>query len=87
MYVFKLESDEVRIGVSAGLAVGSAVKRNRAKRLLRAAMNELLPSIPPGIDLFLIGRNPLANADFNQTRDALWQLLGRAKLLSVSHDD
>ena len=62
--LYAMKSDEprtrsCRVGVSAGLAVGNAVKRNRAKRLLRAAMNELLPQTVPGSDLLLIARSPL----------------------------
>ena len=35
----------VRVGVAAGKSVGTAVYRNRAKRLLREAMRTLLPNI------------------------------------------
>ena len=76
----------VRVGVSAGLAVGNAVKRNRAKRLLRAAMNELLPQTASGSDLLLIARAPLPGSDIHQTRAALSNLLRRAGLLSQIHD-
>ena len=49
LYALKSDQAGVRVGVSAGLAVGNAVKRNRAKRLLRAAMNELITADSPGI--------------------------------------
>jgi ribonuclease P protein component len=74
----------VRVGVSAGLAVGNAVKRNRAKRLLRAAMNELLPQTTPGSDLLLIARSPLADSDAQHTLAALSNLLKRADLFAQS---
>ena len=35
----------VKIGVAAGRTVGTAVYRNRAKRLLREAMRTLIPDI------------------------------------------
>ena len=44
---------DVRVGVAAGRTVGNAVKRNRAKRLLRAAMQTLLPTLAHGWDLVL----------------------------------
>ena len=83
-----MKSDQVgvRVGVSAGLAVGNAVKRNRAKRLLRAAMNELLEQVAFGSDLLLIARSPLPAADLLQTRAALTNLLKRAGLLTQIHD-
>jgi ribonuclease P protein component len=77
----------VRVGVSAGLAVGNAVKRNRAKRLLRAAMRDLLPLTAPGSDLLLVARPELSGSDFQQARSALLSLLTRAGLLSPIHGD
>ena len=76
----------VRVGVSAGLAVGNAVKRNRAKRLLRAAMSDLIPHTAPGSDLLLIARSPLPAANAFQTRAALTNLLKRAGLLTQTYD-
>jgi ribonuclease P protein component len=86
LYVLKSEQAGVRVGVSAGLAVGNAVKRNRAKRLLRAAMSELLPKTVLGSDLLLIARSPLPASDVQQTRSALSNVLERAGLLSQNHD-
>ena len=81
LYTIKSDEPSVRVGVSAGLAVGNAVKRNRAKRLLRAAMNELLPQTISGSDLLLIARSPLPKSNLQQTREALVGLLERAGLL------
>jgi ribonuclease P protein component len=86
LYALKSDQTGVRVGVSAGLAVGNAVKRNRAKRLLRAAMNELLPFTAPGTDLLLIARYPLPESDLHQTRSALINVLSRAGLLSENYD-
>ena len=86
LYVEKSDVAETHVGVSAGLAVGNAVKRNRAKRLLRAAMNDLMPIINPGFSLLLIARSPLPAANVQQTRDALSSLLKRAGLLSQAYD-
>jgi ribonuclease P protein component len=86
LYVLKSDQPGVRVGVSAGLAVGNAVKRNRAKRLLREAMNGLFGQTTHGSDLLLIARSPLPNADLLQTRAALTNLLKRAGLLTQTHD-
>jgi ribonuclease P protein component len=85
LYVLKAEVPEIHIGVSAGLAVGNAIKRNRAKRLLRAAVSELLPLTIPGFDMLLVARSPLANANVHQTLDALSNLMQRAGLLSRAY--
>jgi ribonuclease P protein component len=86
LYTLKSNQAGVRVGVSAGLAVGNAVNRNRAKRLLRAAMNELLPQIAPGSDLLLIARSTLPESDVQQTLAALTILLERAGLLTQTND-
>jgi ribonuclease P protein component len=86
LYVLKSDMPGIQVGVSAGAAVGNAVKRNRAKRLLRAAMNDLIPVTVPGSNLLLIARSPLPAANFQQTREALFILLKRAGLFSQAHD-
>ena len=74
----------MRVGVAAGRTVGNAVKRNRAKRLLRAAMQTLLPTLAPGWDLVLIARPALASSTLIETRQALLSLLQRSKLIPLS---
>lgn len=73
--------NHIRVGVAAGKTTGTAVHRNRAKRLLREAMRPLLPSIASGWDLILIARPALASATLTDTRAALTNLLRRANLL------
>ncbi len=91
LFVLASDAPGIRVGVAAGRTAGNAVQRNRAKRLLRAAMqNVYLPKayrkIVPGFDLLLIARQPLPFANLNQTQDALCALLNRAGLLSPTHD-
>ena len=86
LYVLKSDVPETHVAVSAGLAVGNAIKRNRAKRLLRAAMSDLMENIIPGSDLLLIARSPLPASNFEHAREALSILLKRAGLLSKTHD-
>lgn len=86
LYVLQSDFPETRVGVSAGVAVGNAVKRNRAKRLLRAAMSELVSAIVPGFNMLLVARSPLADANVFQTREALSILLKRAGLLAKSYE-
>jgi ribonuclease P protein component len=71
----------LKVGVTAGRAVGTAVYRNRAKRLLREALRPLIPNITPGLDLILIARPGLVSATLDETRQALLSLLQRAQIL------
>lgn len=75
-----------RVGVAAGRTVGTAVYRNRAKRLLREAMRTLIPDIGSGLDLILIARPGLVSATLQDTRQALLNLLQRAQIFSPRHE-
>ncbi|MGD9092448.1 MAG: ribonuclease P protein component [Anaerolineales bacterium] len=79
--------DQPRIAVSAGRTVGNAVKRNRAKRLIRSALQPLLDSISPGWDIVLIARHQIVDATLQDTFSALQSLLRRAKLISRPNDN
>jgi ribonuclease P protein component len=72
----------VRVAVAAGRSVGGAVQRNRAKRVLRAAIQPQLESITPGHDLLLIARAGVRDATSSQANQVLAKLLNRAKLIS-----
>ena len=76
----------VKIGVAAGRTVGTAVYRNRAKRLLREAMRTLIPDIASGLDLILIARPGLVSATLEDTHRALLNLLQRAQILTPRHE-
>jgi ribonuclease P protein component len=76
----------LKIGVAAGRTVGTAVYRNRAKRLLREAMRTLIPSITSGLDLILIARPGLVSATLEDTHRALLNLLQRAQILTPRHE-
>ena len=80
------DQPRLKIGVAAGRTVGTAVYRNRAKRLLREAMRTLIPSIASGLDLILIARPGLVSATLEDTRRALLNLLQRAQILTPRHE-
>ena len=76
-------STQIRVGIAAGKRTGTAVRRNRAKRLLREAMRPMLSSLASGWDLVLIARPALVTATLTDTRLAVKALLQRAKILSA----
>ena len=81
-----VDQPRVKIGVAAGRTVGTAVYRNRAKRLLREAMRTLIPKIASGFDLILIARPRLPSATLEETRQALLILLQRAQILTPMNE-
>lgn len=70
-----------RIGVVAGRKLGTAVARNRAKRLLREAARHLYPHLSPGWDLILIARAAILDAKEPQVEAALEQIATEAGIL------
>jgi ribonuclease P protein component len=82
LVALRSEGDQVRVGVSAGRSVGSAVERNRAKRVLRAILAEFIPRLACGWDLIFLARQGLVNAPFGEARGAVELLLNRAHLFN-----
>jgi ribonuclease P protein component len=76
------EGARLRIGVTAGRSVGKAVRRNRAKRLLRSAVATFVPELPTGWNLILIARPAILQTPFQEIRQAIVELFGRARLQS-----
>ncbi|MCI0521287.1 MAG: ribonuclease P protein component [Chloroflexi bacterium] len=87
LIVLKNELEQPRVVVAAGRSVGGAVRRNRAKRRLRAAMQPMLTGLIPGWDVMLLARPPLVDADFREVQDALTALLRRARLWATPNGD
>ena len=67
---------EPRLGLAVPRSVGSAVARNRVKRLLREAWRELLPSVPAGQDYVLAARPGLAEPADTRGKDWLVAEIG-----------
>ncbi len=75
------DSEQIRFGITAGKSIGNAVARNRAKRLLRAAIQPQIPLIKPGHDCILIARTPILKTNSSQLEEILARLLDKADLL------
>jgi ribonuclease P protein component len=63
LHWFPREDDaagEPRLGLAVPRAVGSAVARNRVKRILREAWRGSIADVPPGRDYVLVARPGLA---------------------------
>jgi ribonuclease P protein component len=68
--------------VVAGKAFGIAVRRNRAKRRLRACIDLYFAGLPAGWDLVFLARKPMDQAGFAEICAGIQQLLKRAGLLN-----
>ena len=73
--------ETVRVGVTAGRSVGNAVKRNRAKRIIRAAVSPLIHTIKPGWDIVFVARKPILNVKSSELVDVVYYLLSKSQLI------
>ena len=67
-YLLKNKLSVVRYGITTSKKIGNAVKRNRARRVIRAAFAELKNKVKDGYDLIFIARSKTC---FVKTREVL----------------
>ena len=60
IYAQKNRLGRNRVGLTCGKPVGNAVKRSRAKRLMRESYRQLFPSLKTGYDIVIIARSGIA---------------------------
>jgi ribonuclease P protein component len=71
------------IGISIGLKVSKkAVIRNRIKRQIRAAMQELLPHLPWGWQIVIVVKPSATECGYGQFLQELKQLLISAEVFN-----
>lgn len=80
-YAEKPGQEHFRIGLSVGKKIGNAVTRNRIKRCLRQAFQELKADIKNQYDIVIIARKPTKNMDFHEIKKSLCHLLYKQRLL------
>lgn len=77
-----------RYGFAAGRGIGSAVQRNRAKRVMREAARHLHPRIAPGHDIIFVARNRVnRETTLDEISAALLDLVRRSGLLVDEADE
>ena len=65
-YCQKNRGKNLRVGITATKKVGNAVRRNRAKRVIRAAYRQLEPDLPGGWDLVFVARSRTPDVKMQQ---------------------
>ena len=81
IYLYDKHVDNAPIGVIASKAVGGAVERNRAKRVLRSAAAALHDSIKPDAMILLLARQPILEHDTPEITGILAGQMKKAGLI------
>jgi ribonuclease P protein component len=78
---------EIRFGTVTSKRLGKAVRRNRARRLVREAMRQVCSRLRPGWDLVFVVRSGAVGASAGEVQADLELLARRAGLLEGPPED
>ena len=77
--VFFRTENELKYGIAVTKKHGGAVKRNRIKRVIRAAMRELLPSLKTGYHIMILPK-PDVETEFHTAVNDLKAVFSKEKM-------
>jgi ribonuclease P protein component len=80
-YVMKTRGSDVRVGITTSKKIGNAVKRSRARRVIRAALRSLGGEIKPGYSFIFVARSKTAAVKSTDIRRAMLFQLKKAGAL------
>lgn len=83
LYAMPNGRSENRLGITAGKKIGNAVKRNRAKRIVREAYRAAETQMPIGLDIVIVARSGLPEQNAAVLTAAM-QKRGLRHLIGVS---
>lgn len=79
LYFIRNNTEYNRLGISVSKKVGNSVVRNRVKRLIREAFRLTPLTLKSGLDLVLIARVRMNQADFKTTEKHVGQVLNKVR--------
>ena len=80
-YVVPTRSGGVRLGITTGKKMGSAVERNRARRIIRAAFMSLSSEINASCDIVFVARHRILRHKSTELEKVFRAHLKEAKVL------
>lgn len=81
VYVFKNKWKLSRYGITTSKKIGCAVKRNRARRIIKQAFKELSKRIKPGYDIIFVARGKTPFLTSKILKNDLYKILKQINLI------
>lgn len=85
-YITKNKTGNLRFGITTGKKIGKAVKRTRARRVIRAAYFELYPEIKKGYDIVFVARGKTPFVKSQVVKKAMTKHLTSANLITKQNN-
>lgn len=70
-YIMKQNHKTIRLGITASKKAGNAVKRNRARRIIKTAFIQLINEIPIGYDFVFVARESTYSAKMDEIKNVI----------------
>lgn len=80
-YVVKNRCRTLRVGITTSKKIGNAVRRSRARRVIREAFREISPKVRTGYDIVFVARGRTPFVKSTEVRQHMLQQLKAAGLL------
>lgn len=81
------DDEPTRVAITAGKRVGTAVRRNRARRRLREAWRSLADRIAAGANVVVVAREPTVEVEFAHLQAQLAEALAKSGLLVDAEEE
>lgn len=85
-YVIKNRYGYTRIGITSSKKIGCAVKRNRSRRVIRAAVRSLNLDMNQGYDIIFVARSRTAKAKSYEVASLIEKQLKEAGVIHAEED-
>ncbi len=81
IYFSKNRNNETRFGITTGKKIGNAVKRNRARRIIRAAFYEVSETLKGNYDFVFVARGKTPYLKSMDIKKAMYKAFKESNLI------